>query len=153
MTCYVLDTGALNRLCHPNAEQQAPVLACLRSILADHNNEIAIPAIAVYEYRRVLLRDLQRGYVSALSLVRLNELVGLHDYLPLSAEVERIAAQLWANVRKQGTGHQPTAPDRDLDFDVLISAHAVAMNGTVITNNKKHLSRYTSALHWEDLAS
>ena len=60
----------------------------------------------------------------------------------------RRAAELWADARKKGL---PTAPETSLDGDVILAAQALAVGGTVVTTNPRHLERFVAAKTWEDL--
>jgi predicted nucleic acid-binding protein len=73
--------------------------------------------------------------------------------LPITGEVLRRAAELWAAARRQG---KPTATDAALDSDVIIAAQAqlAAAEGdevVVATVNVRHLARFVTASPWEDI--
>jgi len=55
------------------------------------------------------------------------------------------AASLWAEARNQG---RRTAPDQALDGDVIIAAQALEVGATVVSDNRKHLSRYCAVEDW-----
>jgi hypothetical protein len=74
---------------------------------------VIVPEIADYEVRRDLLRA---NKVSGLT--RLDALARLLEYLPLTTGAMRQAGVFWAQVRQQG---QPTADDKALDGDVILS--------------------------------
>jgi hypothetical protein len=50
---------------------------------------------------------------------------------------------LWAEARLQGL---------PLDGDVILAAQAVAVNGTIVTANRKHLSRFVPAKEWTEIS-
>ena len=62
---------------------------------------------------------------------------------------------IWATARSEG---QPTAGDRNLDADMIICATwqdlATSYPGqevVIATTNVRHLSRFATAVRWEDL--
>jgi predicted nucleic acid-binding protein len=106
---------------------------------------VYISEVADYEVRRELTRLIQAGKMPASRLTRLDQLVDLCNYLPVSTAMWRRAAALWADARQQGT---PTAGMAALDSDVLIAAQAVEVSATVVTNNPVHLGRWAPVLAW-----
>jgi len=72
----------------------------------------------------------------------------LFGYLPLNTDVLRQAAEFWAESRSQGF---PTAGNETLDGDVILAAQAKSVDGTIITSNRKHLSRFVPAKEWHDV--
>ena len=124
--------------------------ACKRWLLelAEHGVRVAIPEIADYEVRRELLRaGKMRG------IERLDALLEILEYLPLSTAVMRDAASLWAEVRRSG---QPTADPKALDADVILAAQARRMATAelvVATTNVRHLSRFVDARLWQEIAA
>ncbi|MBP8108178.1 MAG: hypothetical protein KBG20_20610 [Caldilineaceae bacterium] len=105
-----------------------------------------IPEIADYEVRRELLRaNKSRG------ILRLDELIVLTEYLPITTEAMRQAAQLWAQARQQG---KPTAADLALDGDVILAAQAITLRSrtaVIATTNVKHLARFAPAQVWHEI--
>jgi len=118
----------------------------------------SVPEIADYEVRRELIRAGQTRGVQRLDL-----LCEGFNYLPLTTEIMRIAAELWATARNAGT---PTASDAALDADVILAAQAMVLrnehvvlrpqtpstwNGSSKSNsgarrdNADHASRWRSA--------
>jgi len=86
-------------------------------------------------------------------LARLDALVGLLEYLPLTTVAMRQAALFWAQARQQG---QPTADNKALDGDVILAAQAITLGiaDTVIaTTNVGHLSRFVPAALWPDITA
>lgn len=106
-------------------------------------HEIIISEVADYEIRReFLLRKLIK------SLARLDALQRVHVYLPIDTPTMRQAAELWADARSAG---QPTADPKEVDFDVLLAAQAMAIGAMVVTENIGHLARFVEAKHWQDV--
>lgn len=135
----LLDTNILTKICHPTKFTDVRGWFHRQLLLGVHNRKIHLPAIADYELRRELLRMRLKDQGGARSLVRLNTLLGVLDYLPMTAEDFRLAAQLWAEARVSG---RSTADPKSLDGDVLLAAQAKRIQGTVVTNNRKHVSLY-----------
>lgn len=146
----LLDTGILGSLCHPNREESRPVVKWLESLLASpHHARIILPEMADYELRRKLLHLIRKSQASEKSIVRLDDLGKVLDFLPLDGEIMRHAAELWAEVRSLG---KPTAAEQALDGDVILAAQALAVGGTIVTKNRKHLSRFVPARDYSDIS-
>ena len=141
---YLLDAGPIGILCHSNPAQRAALQKWLQQQI-DSGAVIYLPEIADYEVRRKLLHLIQRKQATAASLTRLDDLTRLCDYLPVSTSMWREAARLWSAARVQGL---PTTADAGLDSDVLLAAQALAVGGTVVTMNPKHLARFVPVQMW-----
>jgi predicted nucleic acid-binding protein len=118
---------------------------------------IVVPEIADYELRRELLRARRTK-----GLANLQAFYEIVDYLPITTEAMRKAAEFWAISRQQG---QPTSADEALDADVILAAQAFtlqesmskATNGdaadmVIATTNVKHLSRFVTCDHWSKIS-
>jgi predicted nucleic acid-binding protein len=138
----LLDAGPLGMVTHPrkNPEIKAWLDAWLRS-----DRSIVIPEISDYEVRRELLRS---NRVQGIS--RLDMLQAITGYAPITTQVMRKAAQLWATARNQG---QPTASDSSLDADVILAATALTLSSDVViaTSNVKHIGRFVLAKQWQEI--
>jgi predicted nucleic acid-binding protein len=147
----LLDTGILGQLCHPRQARNRPVAEWLTRLLASGSGdlEVFVPEIADYELRRKLLHLVHKKQASSRSIDRLDDLGKLLQYLPLDTETMRQAAMLWAGARRRGL---PTTTDQALDGDVILAAQALAVEGTVITTNRKHLVRFASTRDWPEIA-
>jgi predicted nucleic acid-binding protein len=146
----LIDTGVLAQLCHPKAAESTLVTEWLNAILADRRERhtVIVPEIADYELRRELLHLVRIRKGSVRSLRRLQQLESLLDYLPLDTELLHRAVELWAESRATGL---PTAHPSGLDGDVILAAQAESVHGTVVTNNRRHLSRFVPSLHWTEI--
>jgi predicted nucleic acid-binding protein len=76
-------------------------------------------------------------------------------YLPLSDEALRLAANLWAQSRREG---RPAADATALDIDVLLAAQVLSFGADpletiVVTTNPKHLSPFVPARGWNEIAA
>jgi predicted nucleic acid-binding protein len=139
----------LGSLCHPNRKESQPVTEWLETLLITPIKiQIILPEIADYELRRKLLQLIRKSQASPKSIGRLDDLGRLLDYLPLDTETMHQAAELWAQSRSTG---KPTAADQAIDGDVILAAQALAVNGTIVTTNRKHLSRYVSAKDYNEI--
>jgi len=85
----------------------------------------------------------------------LDELQQVIDFLPLTKNVMREAAQLWAESRSQGI---PTADDKNIDADIIIAAQWKILTEefpgryvVIATTNVKHLERFTEAKDWKNI--
>lgn len=100
----VLDSGPLGLVTNPRATAEAQACrAWLNTVLAA-NVRVVVPEIADYEIRRELLRA---GKIRGLR--RLDQLGAALHYAPLTTMALRLAADFWAQVRRQG---QPTASNQ-----------------------------------------
>jgi len=148
MLSIVLDSGPLALIVH---QRTFPAAIECREWVDRHiakGNEVLLPAIVVYELRRELLRI---GSVQSVQL--LDELIGAapQRYIVLTDNHLRLAAKLWADVRKSG---KPTADPHALDIDVIVAAQAMSLghnNYVVATTNLAHLSRLVRAEEWRNI--
>ena len=142
----LLDAGPLGLVTNPKRSPQSVACAQWLQALVARGNRIIVPEVADYEVRRELLRASKRE-----GLARLDTLVDLLDYLPLTTAAMRQAALLWAQARQQG---QPTADDKALDGDVILAAQAItlgSMDMVIATTNVGHLTRFVPAALWPDI--
>lgn len=145
----LLDAGPVGLLTRsPRVPEAAACYGWLRARLVS-GNRVLLPEIADYEVRRELLRLNARA-----ALRRLDALHNETLYLPLTTLVMRHAAELWAQMRRDGT---PTADPQALDGDVILSAQALAARQPddtliVATTNVGHLGRLVPAARWQDIA-
>jgi predicted nucleic acid-binding protein len=111
---------------------------------------ILVPEIVDFELRRELIRADKTA-----SLARLDAFnaASPERFLPLTTTAMRLAAQIWADIRKKGI---PTADPHELDVDVILAAQALTF-GTpteeivIATNNLAHLSRCAPAEIWSKI--
>ena len=148
-TVVLLDTGLLGLITHPQASEEARQCAQWLVSLSLKGFDVKVPEIADYEIRRELLR-----MNKAKSIKRLNDLKNVLGYIPLTTQTMLVAAEFWAQARKQG---KPTADDKALDGDVILAAQAsvIASAGSdtlVATTNVGHLSRFVNAKMWKDIS-
>lgn len=145
----LLDTGLLGLITHPKASQEARDCNLWLASLAIKGFEIKVPEITDYEIRRELLRMDKYN-----SIERLDSLKSVLGYIPITTQTMLKAAQLWAQVRKQG---KPTADNKALDCDVILAAQALlvsedGVDAIVATTNVAHLSRFVDARLWRDIS-
>lgn len=144
----LLDTGPLSLVTNPKLSAES--VACTQWLQShvSSSNRVIIPEIADYEVRRELLRaNKVKG------LARLDELSKLLEYLPITTNSMRQAAQLWAQARQQG---QQTAGDKTIDGDMILVAQAMtlAIPAVVIaTTNVGHLAKFIAAELWQNIPS
>ncbi len=117
-------------------------------------NLVVIPEIADYEVRRSLILNGASKFIQ-----RLDELyiwskdIPSITYLPINARSMRIAAELWAQARRE---HRPTADDKALDGDVILAAQSQEFcrdsdDWQILTANVAHITRYVgdrARLYW-----
>lgn len=141
----LLDAGPLGLVTNPRGSAQTLACASWLQQRLQNGVEVIVPEIADYEVRRELIRAEKWA-----GLARLDALIDALDYLPLTTETMRAAAQLWALARQSG---QSTADWHALDRDVILAAQARLLGDEVIiaTTNVGHLSRFVSAALWTEL--
>jgi len=147
----LLDTNLLRKLCHPSkhSEVREWFQGWLSAADAGRELDIAISAAADYELRRGYLWKLGRHEDERKALDRLDRLCRLLDVQPVSESVLRHAAALWADARRNGYS---TAPERDIDWDVIIAAQATEIPAIVVTSNAQHIARYgVAARDWHEI--
>jgi len=144
----VLDTGPLGLITTPRpSPETAACTTWLRNVLVA-GARVVLPEIADYELRRELLRAGKRN-----GLRRLDTAAQSLDYVPITTAAMHQAAELWAQLRRQGL---PTADARAIDADAILAAQALlaATPGdtlVVATTNVGHLSRIVPAQRWQDI--
>jgi len=87
------------------------------------------------------------SFASALggALPVLDELTRELRYVPVTTATWRLAAQLWAHLRRTG---KPGASDRNLDGDVILMAQARAEDAAIVTSNTRHFEALVPAMDW-----
>ena len=145
----VLDSGVLGLVTNPSAAPEPEACKTWLKRLLLSGVTVAVPEIAEYEVRRELIRaDKLRG-LRTLDVLR-SQLI----YIPITSAMMLKAAEIWAQLRKQG---QPTAPPNSLDGDVilaaqtLLAAEANALDPVVATDNVGHLGRMITAAEWRNI--
>jgi predicted nucleic acid-binding protein len=141
----VLDAGPLGLLANPNQSPQPIACRAWLAQLRAAGRRVVVPEIADYEVRRELIRIRSHS-----ALANLDGFGVRLDYLPLTTDAMRLAAELWAQVR---IGGLPTASDAALDGDVILAAQALRLNTPVVvaTGNPGHLIRFVPAELWTNI--
>jgi predicted nucleic acid-binding protein len=144
----LLDTGVLGLATNPKFGSET--FACIQWINQQLSlgNKVRISELADYEVRRELLHaNKQRG------LRKLDQFKLDLGYVSITTSVMLLAAQLWADTRRQG---MPTAHDHALDGDVILAAQALltedAGHQVIVATNVKHLELFVDAHPWNDIA-
>ncbi len=146
---YLLDTNIVSRITHPKNPNNQEVTGWFLDFLSRDQIKIFLPEIVAYEVRRGLLYKKLKD-TNCKSLQRFEAVSKQLTYLPINTNVFRIAENLWANARINGT---PTASNVSLDNDVLLAAQTIDLNNgaTIVTENIKHLKNYVKAYSWKEL--
>jgi predicted nucleic acid-binding protein len=142
----LLDSGPIGLVTNPKLSAEGVACATWLQSMIAAGNRVIIPEIIDYEIRRELIRANKVN-----GLRRLEQLITLGEYLPITTAAMRQAALLWAQARQQG---QPTAGDKTIDADVILAAQAMtlAVSDVVIaTTNVGHLSRFVKADLWQNI--
>lgn len=143
-----LDTGVLSSVIFPSGQENKECIAWLRSLIAA-GVRVCIPEISDYEVRRKLLHRR-----ATKQLGRLDSLKSNMHYVPIDTAAMQKAAELWAQGRSQG---RPTADDKSLDADVILSAQAQLslQPGDVLmvaTTDVGDLSTFVPASRWRGIS-
>jgi predicted nucleic acid-binding protein len=143
----LLDSGPIGLITNPN--QSPASIACTNWLqtISTVGIRVIIPEITDYEVRRELLRSNK-----VKGIKRLDELIELVEYLPITTAAMRQAAIFWAQARQQG---QPTAGGKTIDGDMILAAQAMTLNVAdvvIATTNVGHLSRFVRADLWQNIA-
>ncbi len=143
----LLDSGPLGLLCNPQKHPSAIAVQQWLVQVKAQQRRVIIPEIADYEIRRELLRT-----QSTISLQMLDSYVCNLEYLPITTQAMRLAAELWANARQTG---KPTGHDHALDGDVILAAQTINLGipAVVATNNINHIARFTKADLWHNITT
>lgn len=149
----LLDSGILGQLTSPNLDWDTDPLKKWFDISLIRTNVVS-SKICDYEIRRGLLLAQKQG-LTAEGLSLLDDLCKFVEFLPVTETILDLAADIWATARMAG---QPTAGDRNLDADMIICATwqdlATRYPGqevVIATTNVRHLSRFATAVRWENL--
>jgi predicted nucleic acid-binding protein len=138
---YIFDTGPLAKLVHPKANHE---FIEWFNQFASQEIDIFIPEIADYELRRELLLN---NFTE--SIKRLDNIEKTLNFLPLTTHQMREAARLWSEALKKG---KPTADDKALDGDMILTAQASDVGAIIITENVGHLSEFADAVNWRNIS-
>lgn len=144
-----LDTGPLGMVCQqPGKSAESDACRLWMENLLMRNISVYVPEVADYEVRRELIRA---GKAS--SIMRLNNLKLLADYLPITTEAMLLASDMWAKARNMGI---PTADSRALDADVVLVAQALsaglpASDIIVASVNVRHIARFVASDVWANI--
>jgi predicted nucleic acid-binding protein len=142
----LLDSGPIGLITNPNRSPASTACSNWIQTISAAGIRVIIPEITDYEVRRELLRSNK-----VKGIKRLDELIELVEYLPLSTAAMRQAAMFWAEARQQG---QPTAGDKTIDGDMILAAQAMTLNVAdvvIATTNVGHLSRFVRADLWQNI--
>ena len=144
----LLDANTLGLASNPGGKPEAEACAQWIEALLRGGDRVLAPEIADYEVSRELLRANKTRGVARLDLWRTTG-----AYVTLTTDAMILAAEFWAEVRKQG---QTTAPDLALDGDVILAGQAEVLRrqGAVVivaTTNIRHLARFTDARRWQKI--
>ena len=144
-----LDAGPLGIVCAPPGKPKADSFKKRFEEWRKAGIKILIPEIADYEVRRELIRDHRHQ-----SILRLNELRQIADFVLIQSPAILKAADLWATLRNQGLA---TADNLALDGDAIFASQVLTAvedgdEAIVATSNAKHMRRFgLDARLWEDI--
>lgn len=120
---YTLDTNAVAEVLRDNATFIRRIANAL-----DRNDGVTLNAITYFETRRGLFLPTFRR-----KLATFEEFANLFSVLPLDTKALDISADIYQNLRRQGTPLE--------DADILIAGTAIANYAVLVTRNLKHFER------------
>lgn len=148
----LLDSGILAQALRPNQQENRLLVVALFRLLDDPRFQVFIPEVIDYELRRKLLHLGNRKHQGLKwareALLNLDAFVSV-GYIPLTTEVMRLAARLWAQTRAQG---QSRGTEDSLDVDVILAAQARQAGGCIVTLNEKHFRNIADVFDWRPFA-
>lgn len=138
MTGALFDTSALSDIMRPPSKRPASVSRQFRDYLRT-KAKVTLSQITCYEVTRGLLK--KRALVQ---LQHFDEFCSRCELLPVTADVLRQAAKLWATGRQQGMIVD--------DGDLIVAATAITEGLPLITANPKHFAWIggLSVINWRD---
>lgn len=149
-----LDTGVLSLVSSPSDRQEVREIQQWLLQLLSRGVYVISSEICDYEVRRSLILEELIG-ASSKGINNLDSLESLIDFFPVTQNVFKKAAQLWAQSRRQGL---PTTDPKNIDADIIIAAtyqiiqeEYLGQRLIVATNNIKHLSRFLEAKEWRQI--
>lgn len=158
----LLDTGTLGELANPNNTAGARAVWQWMLSHLSSGMHFRVPEIADYELRRNLILESSsttaaRAALARASIAKLDALKNTIGYIPLTTQIMRKAAELWADVRRVGL---MTAPPEALDGDAILAAQAIITSAgreqvIIATDNLGHLNRFNTptvtAMEWRNI--
>ncbi|MDJ0679968.1 MAG: type II toxin-antitoxin system VapC family toxin [Xenococcaceae cyanobacterium MO_167.B52] len=149
-----IDSGILGKLCNTNRTEETVAVNNWLFSLLGKGIYVVSSYICDYEVRRsLILESLRKSNID--SIKELDDLRNYIAFLPLTDEVMKEAASIWAEARIQG---MPTADEKSLDADVIICAQYKLLEKeypgryiVIATTNVNHLSRFAEAKEWNDI--
>lgn len=150
----ILDSGVLDLLASPvqdaSEEEENEISQCTEWLysLLSKGVYVVTSEISDYEVRREFIRIKSNG------LAILDYLREVIDFLPLTTEVMKKAADFWANARQN---HVPATDAKNIDADMIISAQWSLLSDQfpgrtvfIATKNIKHMKIFAkeNAQEW-----
>jgi predicted nucleic acid-binding protein len=153
-----LDSNILGLICSTNAffEEANQCQKWFESSFA-RGIRLMTSDICDYEVRRGLISSALKSQksVAGLDLLDALKVDSPLEFLPVSTETFKLAANLWARAASEG---HTTRDKRNIDVDIIISAQYQILRDEfpgrrviVATTNLKHLSRFCDAANWRDI--
>lgn len=149
-----LDSGVLGLLSSPRDTGEAGDCKEWQFRLLARSVYFVTSDLCDYEVRRgLILASFSKPSVGGIDI--LDSLPEFIEFLPLTKELMKEAAQVWAEARSQGI---PTASDKNIDGDIIITAQWRLLKEEypgreviIATTNLKHLQRFTDADTWRNI--
>lgn len=138
----VLDARPLSQIAHP---RKFNAISDWFDDVVEAGYRVVIPEIVDYEVRRGLLRIPARR-----QLQRLDGLIKVFHFDPITRPIMQDAAHVWADARNRGL---PFTGDDRLDGDATLVAQVRALGALdalmIITENVRHLEPFVPAVRWQ----
>ena len=150
-----LDTGVIGLLSSPKKTGEAPECRQWLYYLLAKVVYVTSSDLCDYEVRRSLLLNQIKNTLATQGINNLDDLENLIEFLPITKDIMKRGAELWALSRVRG---QPTAASESIDADIIIAATCQILQEEypgqkliVATSNVKHLSRFLEAKEWREI--
>jgi hypothetical protein len=150
----ILDTGVLGLICNPNLHPNATKCTNWLYTLLARGVFVVTSELCVYEIERGLfLSAIKSG--TDYGIKRLEEFREVFEFLPITPELLRESAKLWADAQSRSLG---TSNPKNIDVDIILCAQWKMLQNqnpgryvVVATENIRDISRFANADRWGNI--
>lgn len=152
-----LDSIVLGKIAHTKEDGEEKDCRDWYEKLLARGARIITSEICNYEVRRsLILASMEKSNVDGLLHLKQLEEEGYIEFLPITKDVSKEAARIWAESQKSGI--PMTSPEK-IDVDAIICAHWKILTWEnpgrqviVATSNIRHLNNFTAAFNWQAIS-
>lgn len=139
----VLDSRPVSQIVHPHS---FPEITLWFNEILRTDRRVVLTEIVDYEVRRGLLR-----IPAPRQVTNLDDLRDIVLYSPITTDIMRDAAAVWADARRRG---RPFTADDRLDGDAILIAQSRALGDrrrvVLVSENTNDFGHYVEASRWQD---